>query len=396
MIIKPRIRGFICTTAHPTGCAKNVQDQVNYVRGQPAVAGSSNALVVGCSAGYGLASRISAAFGCGANTIGVSFEREPTQRKTGSAGWYNNVAFDRLANSANLFSHTIDKDAFADQTKALVIDTIRSNLPSIDLLVYSLAAPIRTHPKTGEVFRSAIKPIGKTMNSRTLKLDVLTGNCEVAEIDIEAALDEEISATTAVMGGEDWEFWIEALHDAGVLAENFKTLAYTYIGNELTRPIYRGGTIGKAKEHLDQTCQNLNQRFGQSGFEASVAVLKAVVTQASTAIPVVPLYFSILFREMKAQGTHEDCIDHIYRLFHEQLYQEPRRVDEAKRIRMDDYELDEAVQSRVANSWERINSANVHELADVNGFQAEFLKLFGFGHPDIDYDAEVDPVPATG
>ena len=392
MIVKPRIRGFICTTAHPTGCEKNVQDQVDFVRAQPRIAGSSNVLVVGCSAGYGLASRISAAFGCGANTVGVSFEKEPTDRKTGSAGWYNNVAFDRLAKSAGLFSLTINDDAFADHTKNQVIDAIRNNLTAIDLLVYSLAAPIRTHPKTGEVFRSSIKPIGKAMSSRTLKLDVLSGNCEVAEIDIDVATEEEIQATTAVMGGEDWELWIKTLVDAGVLAKKFKTVAYTYLGNELTWPIYRGGTIGKAKEHLDQTCDRLNQRFGQSDVEAVIAVLKAVVTQASTAIPVVPLYFSILFREMKAKGTHEDCINHIYRLFHEQLYKTPRRLDESGRIRMDNFELNEEVQACVAKSWEHINSTNVHKLADVKGFQADFLKLFGFGHPEVDYDAEVNPV----
>ena len=352
MIVKPRIRGFICTTAHPTGCEKNVQDQIDYVRAQPPIAGASNALVIGCSTGYGLASRISAAFGCGANTIGVSIEKEPTDRKTGSAGWYNNVAFDRLAKCADLVSHTINDDAFADHTKNQVVDAIRSNLTSIDLLIYSLAAPIRTHPKTGEVFRSSIKPIGKAMSSRTLKLDVLTGNCEVAEIDIDFATAEEIQATTAVMGGEDWELWIETLVDAGVLAKNFKTVAYTYMGSELTWPIYRGGTIGKAKEHLDQTCDRLNQRFGQSDIEAFISVLKAVVTQASTAIPVVPLYFSVLFREMKAKGTHEDCIEHIYRLFHEQLFQAPRRLDESGRIRMDNFELDEEVQASVTKSWE--------------------------------------------
>ncbi|MYC25293.1 MAG: trans-2-enoyl-CoA reductase family protein [Gammaproteobacteria bacterium] len=396
MIIKPRIRGFICTTAHPIGCAKNVQDQVNYVRGRPQLTGSSNALIVGCSAGYGLASRISAAFGCGANTIGVSFEKDPTERKTGSAGWYNNAAFDRLASSANLFSHTINDDAFADHTKTAVIEAIRNNLGSIDLLIYSLAAPIRTHPKSDEVFRSSIKPIGQSMSSRTLKLDVLTGNCEVSEIDIDAATDEEIRATTAVMGGEDWEYWIEALSEADVLAPNFRTVAYTYLGNELTWPIYRGGTIGKAKEHLDETCHKLNTRFGQSGCKAFIAVLKAVVTQASTAIPVVPLYFSILFQEMKSEGTHEDCIDHIHRLFQEQLYPEPSRVDDSGRIRMDNFELDEAVQARVAKSWERINSENVHELADVSGFQADFLRLFGFGHPEVNYDAEVSPVPLQG
>lgn len=392
MIVKPRIRGFICTTAHSTGCAKNVEDQVNYVAGRPRVSGSSNALIIGCSAGYGLASRISAAFGCGANTIGVSFEKEPTERKTGSAGWYNNAAFDRLASAANLVSHTINDDAFADHTKARVIEAIRNKLSTIDLLVYSLAAPIRTHPKTGEVFRSTIKPVGQAMTSRTLKLDVLTGNCEVADIEIDVATEEEVRATTAVMGGEDWELWIAALAEAGVLAEDFKTVAYTYLGNELTWPIYRGGTIGKAKEHLDETCHRLNQRFGASGVEAFIAVLKAVVTQASTAIPVVPLYFSILFREMKAKGTHEDCIDHIYRLFHEQLYQDSRRVDDSGRIRMDNFELDAEVQAGVAKSWERINSENVHELADVSGFQADFLRLFGFGHPEVDYDAEVNQI----
>lgn len=396
MIVKPRIRGFICTTAHPTGCAMNVQDQVNSVRGRPRVSGTTNALIIGCSAGYGLASRISAAFGCGAKTVGVSFEKEPTERRTGSAGWYNNVAFDRLARSDDLFSHTINDDAFADHTKADVINAIQNNLDSIDLLIYSLAAPIRTHPKTGDVFRSSIKPIGQALSSRTLKLDVLTGSCEVLDIDIEGATEEEIQATTAVMGGEDWELWIEALFEAGVLAENFKTVAYTYLGNELTWPIYRGGTIGRAKEHLDETCGRLNERFGQHDFEAHIAVLKAVVTQASTAIPVVPLYFSILFREMKAKGIHEDCIDHIYRLFQEQLYQEPRRVDETGRIRMDNYELQEDVQASVAKSWSNITTENVHELADVSGFQSDFLRLFGFGHPEVDYDLEVNPVELQG
>ncbi|MXZ44642.1 MAG: trans-2-enoyl-CoA reductase family protein [Gammaproteobacteria bacterium] len=396
MIVKPRIRGFICTTAHPTGCARNVQDQVNYVRGRPRVSGTTNALIIGCSAGYGLASRISAAFGCRANTIGVSFEKEPTDRRTGSAGWYNNVAFDRLARSVNLFSNKFNYDDFSYHTKAEVINAIRNNLNSIDLLIYSLAAPIRTHPKTGEVFRSSIKPIGQDMSSRTLKLDVLTGNCEVADIDIESATEEEIQATTAVMGGEDWELWIDALFEAGVLAENFKTVAYTYLGNELTWPIYRGGTIGKAKEHLDETCGRLNERFGQSKVEAYIAVLKAVVTQASIAIPVVPLYFSILFREMKAKGFHEDCIDHIYRLFQEQLYLEPRRVDDAGRIRMDNYELDEDVQASVAKSWSIIDTDNVHEIADVSGFQSDFLRLFGFGHPEVDYDVEVNPVELKG
>lgn len=394
MIVKPRIRGFLCTTAHPKGCAKYVLDQVNYVKSKPAINGTTKTLIVGCSMGYGLASRISAAFGCGANTIGVSFEKEPTPTKTASPGWYNNEAFGNLAREHGLLSHTINGDAYSDGIKQQVVDIIKEELGTVDLLVYSLASPVRTQSKTGNVFRSFIKPIGQDLNSRTLQLDAINGNCVVRDVHLPAATPDEIESTVAVMGGEDWEDWVATLASANVLSSRFKTVAYTYMGNELTWPIYRGGTIGRAKEHLDLTCQQLNAEYGPN-IEPLIAVLKAVVTQASTAIPVVPLYFSILFKEMKKQGTHEDCIQQIHRLFDEQLYRSDRRIDEAGRIRMDNFEMDEVVQQVVKENWHRVDSENVHELADVEGFRQDFLSLFGFERTDIDYDLEVDPTTVS-
>lgn len=393
MIVKPRIRGFLCTTAHPKGCAKYIQDQVKYVKSKSPIIGTTNALIVGCSMGYGLASRISAAFGCGANTIGVSFEKEPTPTKTASPGWYNNEAVGNLAREHGLLCHTINGDAFSDGIKQQVVDIIKEELGTIDLLIYSLASPVRTHAKTGNVFRSHIKPIGQDLNSRTLQLDAINGNCIVRDIQLPAATPDEIESTVAVMGGEDWQDWIMTLTSANVLSSGFKTVAYTYMGNELTWPIYRGGTIGRAKEHLDLTCQKLSKEYG-TNLEPLVAVLKAVVTQASTAIPVVPLYFSLLFKEMKKQGTHEDCIQQIHRLFAEQLYSSDRLTDEAGRIRMDNFEMDESVQHVVKENWQRVNSDNVRELADVEGFRKDFLSLFGFERTDIDYDLEVDPTTA--
>lgn len=393
MIVKPRIRGFLCTTAHPKGCAKYVLDQVNYVKSKPAINGTTKTLIVGCSMGYGLASRISAAFGCGANTIGVSFEKEPTPTKTASPGWYNNEAFGHFAREHGLLSPTINGDAFSDEVKQQVIDVIKEKLGTIDLLVYSLASPVRTHAKTGSVFRSFIKPIGQNLNSRTLQLDAINGNCVVREVQLPAATPSEIESTVAVMGGEDWQDWVATLASANVLSSGFKTVAYTYMGNELTWPIYRGGTIGRAKEHLDLTCQQLSAEY-EPNIEPLIAVLKAVVTQASTAIPVVPLYFSILFKEMKKRGTHEDCTQQIHRLFNEQLYRADRRTDEAGRIRMDNFEMDEVVQRVVKENWHRVDSENVHELADVEGFRQDFLSLFGFERTDIDYDLEVDPTTA--
>ena len=392
MVIKPRIRGFICTNAHPTGCAKNVQDQIAFVKARPQSHGAKSVLVVGCSTGYGLASRISAAYLWGADTLGISLEREPDARRSASAGWYNNVAFDYEALQHGLESKTLNGDAFSTETKEETIEIVRKDFAPIDLLVYSLASPVRTDPLTGETHRSSIKPIGDNLNSRTLQVDVLKDHCEVVNVDLEAAEDSEIASTVAVMGGEDWERWIHALNDANVLSSKFKTVSYTYLGNELTKPIYRGGTLGRAKEDLDRVCRDINSRFRSQGMEALVAVLKAVVTQASTAIPVVPLYFSILFKVMKEIGTHEDCIAHIHRLFSQQLYGQDRRTDSEGRIRMDNFELDSVVQDRVSEAWDSIDSSNARGLADIEGFKDDFLRLFGFGRSDIDYDLDVDPI----
>lgn len=390
MVIQPRVRGFICTTAHPDGCAANVSDAIEYVNAQQSVDGSQHALVVGCSTGYGLASRIVAAFGSGADTIGVALDREPTDRGPGTAGWYNNVAFDRQAREKGLEANSINGDAFSHEIKEQVIELAKRSTKPIDLVVYSLASPVRVHPDTGERYRSSIKPIGESFVSRTLTPDINTGG-KLTEVELEPATAEETEATIKVMGGEDWEIWIERLVSAGVLAPNFRTIAFTYLGNELTQPIYRAGTLGKAKEDLDRAAKQITQSYQAQGAKADVAVLKAVVTQASTAIPVVPLYFSILFSVMKEQGTHENCIEHIFRLFSDQLYcTGDRREDEDGRIRMDDWELDDSVQEEVRRRWQDINEENLAELADVNGFTHDFLRLFGFDRQDVDYDAETD------
>jgi len=391
VIVKPRIRGFICTTAHPVGCAKNVSTQIEYIRGFETISGPRNALIVGCSTGYGLASRITSAFGCGSGTLGVSFERAPSENKTGSAGWYNNAAFEHEAEQAGLYARTIDGDAFSDEIKAQTIDVIRSDLGEIDLLVYSLASPVRKHPRTGELYRSSIKPLGKVFSSQTLNFDLVSGDAEVVDIDLDPADVGEADATVAVMGGEDWEYWIEALQEAEVLAPGFETVAYTYIGNQLTWPIYWDGTLGRAKEDLDRASEEISTKLKGTNSRANVAVLKAVVTQASTAIPVVPLYFSILFRVMKERDCHEDCIAHIHRLFGEQLYSnQPKRVDEIGRIRMDNYELDAEIQSEVQRRWSKVTTDNIADLADLRGFRDDFFRLFGFGIESVDYDADVD------
>ncbi|MCY4094401.1 MAG: trans-2-enoyl-CoA reductase family protein [Gammaproteobacteria bacterium] len=396
MIVKPRIRGFICTTAHPLGCAANIREQVEVTQKLGGVEGCNSALVVGCSGGYGLASRIVAGFGCSADTVGVSFEKPPESGRPASAGWYNNAAFDLLANEAGLRSASFDGDAFSHAIKRQVIDELKANYEPIDLLVYSLAPPIRVHPDTGERFRSVIKPIGEAYEARTLTLDVLKGTGRLTPVSLEPASEEETAATIAVMGGDDWRMWVDQCAAEGVLSADFKTIAFTYLGNDLTYPIYRGGTLGQAKEHLDRTCRELNAQYGSRGAEALVAVLKAVVTQASTAIPVVPLYFSILFKVMKAAGTHEDCIAHINRLFREQLYgAASRRSDDEDRIRMDNYEMEEATQEEVRQRWWDINEENLGELADVDGFAKDFLKIFGFGRDDVDYDAELSDLASV-
>lgn len=385
MIIEPRIRGFICTTAHPAGCAMNVHQQVGYVAGRGEIpAAPKRVLVLGCSAGYGLASRIVTTFAGGADTVGVSFEKTPSETKTASAGWYNNRAFEAEAAKAGRKAITLDGDAFSDEMKAATVKAIVENLGQIDLLVYSMAAPVRTHPKTGETFRSAIKPLGAAVTVKTLNTD----KGEVFETELAPATPEETAATVAVMGGEDWEMWIEALSAAGVLAPGFKTLSYTYIGSELTWPIYWKATLGKAKEDLDRAAAAIRGRLG--GHAARVVSLKAVVTQASSAIPVVPLYGVVLFKVMKEMGLHEGCIEQIDRLFRAVL---PGRqdLDEAGRVRVDDWELSEPVQAEVKRRWALISTQTLPELADLAGFRADFLKIFGFGLAGVDYAAEQDP-----
>jgi enoyl-[acyl-carrier protein] reductase/trans-2-enoyl-CoA reductase (NAD+) len=389
MIIKPRIRGFICTTAHPKGCAAHVDAQIAHVRASARMSnGPKRVLVIGASGGYGLASRIAAAFGCGASTIGVSFEKAPEEGRTGTAGWYNTRAFEARAKAAGLYAKSFDGDAFADAMKDDVIAAIRGDLGQVDLVVYSLASPVRQHPRTGVLHRSVIKPLGAVKHFKTLNVD----RGVVHEVDLEPATAEETAATVTVMGGEDWEFWIDALAKAGVLAQGCRTVSYTYIGTELTWPIYWEGTLGKAKEDLDRAARAMRDRLAHLGGDARVAVLKAVVTQASTAIPVVPLYASILFRVMKDAGVHEDCIGQIDRLFRTQLYGGGTlREDAERRIRMDERELAPAIQDEVKRRWPLVTTESIGELADLEGFRADFLRIFGFGMPGVDYDEDLDP-----
>lgn len=387
MIIAPKTRGFICTTAHPEGCAANVQAQIDYVKSQPALAdGPKKALVIGSSTGYGLASRIVPAFGSGAATIGVFFEKPGTERKTGSAGWYNSVAFEAAAREAGLYAKSFNGDAFSNEMKAEVIETIKADLGEVDCVVYSLASPRRTDPTDGETYKSVLKPIGAPYSQKNLNTD--TG--EVDSVSIEPSTEEEIANTVKVMGGEDWELWLNALDEAGVLADGFTTVAYSYIGPELTFPIYTNGTIGKAKEHLEGSAAAMNEKFGAG--TAFVSVNKALVTQASSAIPVVPLYISLLYKVMKEAGNHEGCIEQIQRLFADHLANggEPT-LDEKKRIRIDDWEMQDNIQSAVGDAWEKITTENLSELSDFSGYKTEFLKLFGFGLEGVDYESDTDP-----
>ena len=389
MVIKPRVRGFLCTTTHPEGCRENVRRQIAHVQsGGPLSNGPKRVLVLGASTGYGLASRITAAFGCGAATIGVFFEKEGSERKPGTAGWYNAAAFHEQAEVAGLYAKSFNGDAFSDDMKTQVIDLIKADLGQIDLVVYSLAAPRRTHPKTGVVHSSTLKPIG----SDTTQKGVNTDKEEIQEYHLEAATQEEIDNTVAVMGGEDWQMWIEALDEAGVLAEGAKTTAYTYIGEKITWDIYWHGTIGAAKQDLDKRVVDIRALLAGQGGDARVSVLKAVVTQASAAIPAMPIYLAILFKVMKARGVHEGCIEQVNRLFRESLYGSTRGVDEEGRLRADNLELDPEVQAEVATIWEQIDTDNLKTLSDFDGYRREFLQLFGFEVDGVDYDADVDPV----
>lgn len=387
MIIKPRVRGFISITTHPAGCEANVQRQIEYVKANGGLKdGPKRVLVLGASTGYGLASRITAAFGSGASTLGVFFEKEGTEKRPGTAGWYNSAAFHKFADEAGVYAKSINGDAFSDELKGQVINQIKEDLGQVDLVVYSLAAPRRTHPKTGEVHSSTLKPIGEAVVQRGINTDKET----VEEFKLEAASQEEIDNTVAVMGGEDWEMWIDALSEAGVLAEGAQTTAYTYIGDRITWDIYWHGTIGQAKKDLDSRVLGIREKMAALGGDARVSVLQAVVTQASAAIPVMPLYQALLFRVMKEAGTQEGCIEQIYRLFTECLYSDTPVRDDEGRLRVDGNELEPQVQREVERLWDLVNTENLNELTDLQGYKQEFLRLFGFAVDGVDYEADVD------
>jgi len=393
MIISPKVRGFICINAHPQGCAANVQEQIDYIKSNASVfAGDEgspkNVLVIGSSTGYGLASRITAAFGYGAKTLGLFFEKPPTERKTGSAGYYNSAAFEDAAKEAGLYAKSINGDAFSHEAKQKAIDVIKADMGKIDLVIYSLASPRRQDPDSGEVFSSTLKPIGESYTAKNLNTDTKV----VGEVTVEPASDEEIATTVKVMGGEDWQLWIDALAKADVLAEGVKTVAYTYLGEKLTWPIYGHATIGKAKEDLDRAATELREQLKPLNGGANVSVLKAVVTQASSAIPVMPLYLAILFKVMQEEGTHEGCIEQLKRLFGECLYTDTPRLDDINRLRVDDLELQPATQQKVEAIWPQVTSDNLDELTDFALYQREFLRLFGFGVAGVDYDADTSPM----
>ncbi len=393
MVIKPKVRGFICTTAHPEGAAREVHRQADSARQLRFANGKPRAaLVVGSSMGYGLSTRIAAAFGAGAGTVGVFLEKPASDKRTATAGWYNSAAFHRAAAEAGLYATSIDGDAFSDEIKQRAVDTIRRDLGQVDLVVYSLAAPRRTLAD-GAIAKSVLKPIGQTYRNKTI--DVETG--KVSEVSIEPADEPEIADTVKVMGGEDWEAWIDALEAGGALAPEARTLAYSYIGPELTYAVYRKGTIGRAKDHLEATARRLDERLRASGGRALVSVNKGLVTQSSSAIPVVPLYISLLFRVMKDKGLHEGTIEQMGRLLTDRLYAGGEiPVDDEGRVRLDDWEMRDDVQAEVARRWREVSSDNVEQLADLAGYRHDFLQLFGFEVPGVDYEADVDPnVPLT-
>ena len=389
MIIKPRVRGFLCITTHPTGCEANVSRQIDYVKASgPIEKGPKRVLVIGASTGYGLASRISAAFGSNAQTLGVFFEKEGTEKKPGTAGWYNSAAFHKFAEADGLYAKSINGDAFSDEIKQKTIETIKADMGQIDLVVYSLASPRRQHPVTGVIHTSTLKPIG----SDTVQKGVNTDKEKVQDFNVEAATQEEIDNTVAVMGGEDWQMWIDALNDADVLADGAKTTAYTYIGDKLTWDIYWHGTIGAAKKDLDKRVVNIREKMATKGGDARVSVLKAVVTQASAAIPAMPIYLALLFKVMKERGTHEGCIEQVDGLFRDSLYSDTADMDEEGRLRADRKELDPDIQEAVGELWAQINTDTLRDLSDFAGYKQEFLQLFGFEIDGVDYEEDVSPL----
>ncbi len=385
------MRGFICLTSHPAGCEKNVSNQIDFVRANGKIEGPKNVLVIGASTGFGLASRITAAFGSDASTIGVFFEKAPQEGKTASPGWYNSAAFHKKAEEAGLYAKSINGDAFSTEIKDKTIELIKADLGKIDLIIYSLASPVRKHPVTGVTHRSVLKPIGNTFTSKTV--DFHTG--VVSGITIEPCNQEEIDNTVAVMGGEDWAMWIDALSEADVLADNVMTVAYSYIGPALTEAVYRKGTIGKAKDDLESTAFVITDKLKSLGGKAYVSVNKALVTQASSAIPVIPLYISLLYKTMKEKGIHEGCIEQIYRLFKERLFTEQNiPVDENGRVRIDDLEMRADVQEEVAKLWPAATTETLPGIGDLQGYKSDFLNLFGFGFSGVDYQEDANEMVA--
>ena len=381
------MRGFICTTAHPDGAAENVKQQIEYVKSKGKIDAPKRVLVIGASTGFGLASRITSAFGSDAATIGVFFEKPPMQGKTASAGWYNSVAFENEAHKAGLYAKSINGDAFSDEIKEQTIAMIKEDLGQIDLIIYSLASPVRTHPKTGVTHRSVLKPIGEKFTNNTV--DFHTG--KVSEVSIEPCAGDDIENTVIVMGGEDWKMWIDMMKKENVLAQGAITVAYSYIGSSLTEAVYRNGTIGKAKDHLEATAFEITDLLNDIGGKAYVSVNKALVTQASSAIPVIPLYISLLYKTMKAKGLHEGCIEQIQRLFQDRLFSgKDVPVDEKGRIRIDDWEMREDVQKEVASLWNEVTTENLSQLGDLEGYRKEFYQLFGFDVPNVDYTKDTD------
>ena len=388
MIIKSRMRGFISLTTHPVGCEANVVKQIEYVKSKGSINGPKRVLVIGASTGFGLASRISSAFGSDAATIGVFFEKEPQEGKTATAGWYNTAAFHKKAKEAGLYAKSINGDAYSTEVKTKTIELIKAELGQIDMVIYSLASPVRTHPVTGVTHRSVLKPIGQSYSNKTV--DFHTG--VISDVSIESCTDEEeINNTVAVMGGEDWEMWIDEMMKAGVLADNALTLAYSYIGPKVTEPIYRKGTIGKAKDHLEATAFALTEKLKATGGKAYVSVNKALVTQASSAIPIIPLYITILYKIMKEKGIHEGCIEQIQRLYADKLFNGGAvPTDEEGRIRIDDWELRDDVQAEIIEKWKGVDTDTLHHIGDLKGYTKEFKNLFGFGFKEIDYHAEAN------
>ncbi|WP_341509178.1 enoyl-ACP reductase FabV [Photobacterium damselae subsp. damselae] len=391
MIIKPKIRGFICTTTHPVGCEENVKEQIAYTKAQGPIANApKRVLVIGSSSGYGLSSRIAAAFGGGAATIGVFFEKPGTEKKPGTAGWYNSAAFDKFAKEEGLYSKSLNGDAFSNEAKQKTIDLIKQDLGQVDMVVYSLASPVRKLPETGEMIRSTLKPMGDEYRATAVD----TNKDTLFEACVEPATEQEVQDTVTVMGGQDWELWINALADAGVLAQGCKTVAYSYIGTEITWPIYWHGALGQAKMDLDRAASELNAKLETIDGSANVAVLKSVVTQASSAIPVMPLYIAMVFKKMREEGVHEGCMEQILRMFTQRLYKADGtapEVDDKNRLRLDDLELREDIQKHCRELWPNVTNENLRDVTDYQQYKDEFLKLFGFGLETVDYDADVNP-----